>query len=52
MDLLKANFKPKGEVPAEEPKPDATADYEKRALESICGSMVFVERKRLVVDKP
>ena len=51
VDLLKANFKPQREVKADEPTPDATADYEKKALENIAGSMVFVERKKLVVDK-
>ena len=51
-NLLKANFQPRREVPAEEAKPDATAEYEKRALESISGSMVFDERKKLVADKP
>lgn len=51
QDLLKATFKPQREVVADEPKPDATAEYEKKALENIAGSMVFVERKKLVVDK-
>ena len=51
MELLKANFPPKRQVEAEEATPDATAEYEKKALESIAGSMVFVERKRLVWDK-
>lgn len=47
MDLLKGNFKPQREVAAEDEKKDATAEYEKKAKESIGGSMVFVERKRL-----
>ena len=51
-NLLKATFQPQCEVVADEAKPDATAEYEKRALENISGSMVFVERKKLVVDKP
>ena len=50
MDLLKSNFKPKVSVDAEEAKPDTTAEYEKRALESICGSMVFVCRTKLYYD--
>ena len=50
MDLLKSNFQHKP-LTAEPPKPDKQAEYEKRALESICGSMVFVERKRLVHDE-
>ena len=52
MDLLRANFQPQREVKADETPPDATAEYEKKALENIAGSMVFVERKKLVVDKP
>ena len=52
MDLLKATFKPQREVVAEEVKPDATAEYEKKALESISGSMVFVERKKLIWNPP
>lgn len=49
-DLLKSNFPPKQQVEADESKPDATAAYEKKALESISGSMVFVERRRLLWD--
>ena len=52
MDILKSNFKPKQQVQADEPPPDKTAEYEKRALESVCGSMVFVERTKLLWDKP
>ena len=52
MSLLKGNFKPVREVEAEALKPDPKAEYERKALESIGGSMVFVERKRLVWDKP
>lgn len=47
MDLLKGNFKPQREVPADEEKKDATVEYEKKAKESIGGSMVYVERKKL-----
>ena len=50
MDLLKGNFKPQHEVPAEEEKADPKAEYEKKAKESIGGSMVFVERKKLYHD--
>lgn len=50
MDLLKGSFKPKGEVQKDESKPDERAEYEKKAKESIGGSMVFVERKRLYYD--
>lgn len=47
-DLLKSNFQPKGEVRKDETPPDPQADYEKKAIESIGGSMVFVERKKLI----
>ena len=50
-ELLKSNFPPKQQVLADEPPQDKTAEYEKKALENISGSMVFVERKRLVWDK-
>jgi hypothetical protein len=50
MDLLKANFKPAQEVKAEEKLPDPKADYAKKAIESIGGSMVFVERQTLYWD--
>ena len=46
-NLLKGNFKPQHEVVAEEKKDDPKAEYEKKARESIGGSMVFVERKKL-----
>ena len=49
MELLKATF-PVKQVKAE--RPDEQAEFEKRALESISGSMVFVERRRLVFDEP
>lgn len=46
MDLLKANFPPKKTVEPEEKKDE----YEKKALENIGGSMVFVEKKKLTWD--
>ena len=49
MELLKATF-PVKQIKAE--PPDARAQYEAKARESICGSMVFVERKKLVWDEP
>ena len=49
MELLKATF-PVKQVSGEQP--DARADYERKALENIAGSMVFVERKKLVWDEP
>ena len=48
--LLKGNFKPKEEVPPEEVKADPKAEFRKKALESIGGSMVFVERTKLYHD--
>lgn len=48
--MLKANFDPKAQVKADEPQPDAKAEYRKKAIESIGGSMVFVERQTLFWD--
>ena len=48
--MLKANFHVKGEVKADEPKPDPVGEYRKKAIESIGGSMVFVERQALYWD--
>lgn len=45
--LLKGNFTPQRSVEKEEEKKDERAEYEKKAKESIGGSMVFVERKKL-----
>lgn len=49
MELLRASF-PVNQVKAEQPAPDKQAEYEKRALENIAGSMVFVERRLLKWD--
>lgn len=49
-DLLKGNFQPKEQVKAEESTPDPKAEYRKKALESIGGSMVFVDRETLTYD--
>ena len=48
--LLKGNFTPKENVQPEEVKADPKAEYRKKALESIGGSMVFVEREMLTYD--
>lgn len=48
MDLLKGTHK--REVLKDETPPDKQAEYEKKAIESIGGSMVFVERKKLYHD--
>ena len=50
MDLLKSNFKPQAEVRPDEAKPDPQAEYEKKAKESVGGSMVFVERNQVYFD--
>lgn len=43
-DLLRANFTPSARVEAlEAERLDARSEFRKRALESIAGSMVFVE---------
>jgi hypothetical protein len=50
--LLKGNFQVKQniEVPNEEKELNTAAEFRKKALESIGGSMVFVERKKLLWD--
>lgn len=48
--MLRGNFKPKAEVTKEEKQPDAKEEFERKAKESIGGSMVFVERKKLYHD--
>lgn len=48
--MLKANFAPKKEVNPEEKREDKSEEFRKKAIESIGGSMVFVERKKLVHD--
>ena len=49
-DLLKSNFPPKRQVQAEETPQDVSKEYEKKALENIGGSMVFVCRTKLYYD--
>ncbi len=52
-ELLKGNFKVKREVvhtDATDEKEQFNAEYRKKALESIGGSMVFIERKMLFWD--
>ena len=48
MSLLKSNFKTQKEVEPDDKKED---EYEKKAIESISGSMVFVDRKNLLWSK-
>ena len=47
--LIKSTFPVKEVLP--EINQDKTKEYEKKALESIGGSMVFVERNKLLVKK-
>ena len=51
--LLKGNFQVKQnvEAPEENKELDTAAEFRKKALESIGGSMVFVERKKLLWDE-
>lgn len=52
-DLLKGNFQVKNKVVATEERDEAAEfknEYRKKALESIGGSMVFVEREKLFWD--
>jgi hypothetical protein len=48
--MLKGNFKPRNDVEQQKQQSDKRAEFEKKALESIGGSMVFVERKRIYFD--
>ena len=48
MSLIKSNFETKKDVLPDETETDETKEYEKKAIESIGGSMVFVERKTLL----
>ena len=50
MDLLKSTFPVSKEVKADESPPDPKAEFRKKAIESIGGSMVFVEREKLYYD--
>lgn len=52
-DLLKGNFQVKHKVVVNEERDEAAdfkSEYRKKALESIGGSMVFVEREKLFWD--
>ena len=53
-ELLKGNFKVKREINVSETKDEAAEfknEFRKKALESIGGSMVFVEREKLFWDE-
>lgn len=52
-ELLRGNFKVKNEVEVNEAVDTVTAfnnEFRKKALESIGGSMVFIEREKLFWD--
>ena len=51
-ELLKGNFSVKRKIENDEAEQaaDLDAEFKKKALESIGGSMVFVERKKLFWD--
>jgi hypothetical protein len=51
MGLIRSNFPTKKDVLPDDTEPDDTLEYEKKAIESIGGSMVFVERKKLLWEK-
>lgn len=50
--ILKGNFSVKKpvDIPVDAEASGEASDYKKKALESIGGSMVFVEREQLYVD--
>ena len=48
--MIKANFETKEKVEKDEPVIDKAAEFRKKALENIGGSMVFVEREQLYWD--
>ena len=50
-ELLKGNFTVKNKVKVNDEVIDPNSEYRKKALNSIGGSMVFVERNKLVWDE-
>ncbi|MDB4037913.1 hypothetical protein N9519_02590 [Candidatus Thioglobus sp.] len=50
-DLLRGNFQVKNKVKLKDEKPDSDSEYRKKAINSVGGSMVFVERNKLVWDE-
>ena len=49
--LIKSNFSVQKEVLPQKEDANLQQEYEKKALENIGGSMVFVERNKLLYDK-
>lgn len=50
-ELLKGNFKVKNKVSSVKDEVNQNDEYRKKALSSIGGSMVFVERDKLFWDE-
>lgn len=50
QNLLRGNFQPARSVTSSPESSDARAEFRKRALENISGSMVFVEDQLLYWD--
>jgi len=49
-NLIKANFAVKENLAKDDTPPDPKAEFRKKAIENIGGSMVFVEREQLYWD--
>jgi hypothetical protein len=50
-DLLKGNFQVKNKVISKDKETDLNSEFRKKAISSVSGSMVFVERNKLVWDE-
>ena len=50
-ELLKGNFQVKNKVKLKEEETDLDSEFRKKAISSVGGSMVFVERNKLVWDE-
>jgi hypothetical protein len=50
-DLLKGNFQVKNKVKLKDEEADLDSEFRKKAINSVGGSMVFVERNKLVWDE-
>ena len=50
-ELLKGNFQVKNKVELKEEETDIDSEFRKKAISSVGGSMVFVERNKLVWDE-
>jgi hypothetical protein len=50
-ELLRGNFQVKNKVELKEEETDIDSEFRKKAISSVGGSMVFVERNKLVWDE-